>query len=103
MKDAANRAAILVGALLVLPSGGPSAADDDHDRALRALRAGQAMPLAEILESVQSQLDGDVIGVDFDLEGDRWVYEIKVISKTGGLSEVHVDALTAEVLKNEGE
>lgn len=73
----------------------------DHESARRALEEGRARPLAEILEQVRGQLGGEVIGVEFDREDGRYVYEFKVITRGGRLREVYVDALTAAILKDE--
>ena len=73
----------------------------DHERARRALEEGRARPLADILTQVRGRLGGEVIDVEFDRENGRYIYELKVITPAGQLREVHVDALTAEILKDE--
>jgi uncharacterized membrane protein YkoI len=42
-----------------------------------------------------------VVGVELDHERGRYVYEFKVITPTGKLREVYVDAMTAEIVKSE--
>ena len=74
---------------------------DDHDRARRAFEQGEVLPLAEILARVRGELGGEVVGVSFEREHDRWVYEFRVIGAGGRLVEVYVDAATAEVLERE--
>jgi uncharacterized membrane protein YkoI len=76
--------------------------EDDHDRARRAFEGGEVLPLAEILARVRGELGGEVVGVSFEREHDRWVYEFKVIGAGGRLVEIYVDAATAEVLEREG-
>jgi uncharacterized membrane protein YkoI len=73
----------------------------DHEEARAAVERGEALPLVEILARVRSDLGGEVIGVSFERKRDRWVYEIKVIGPGGQLSEVYVDASSAEILKRE--
>ena len=70
----------------------------DHYRARRALAEGRARPLAEVLERVRNRLGGEVVGVEFEREDGRYVYEFKVVTPTGLLREVYVDAETAEIL-----
>jgi uncharacterized membrane protein YkoI len=105
-----RRTAILLGLALAGAAGGLARADDgndghrrdrDHERARRALEEGRARPLAQILEDVRDQLGGEVIGVEFDREDGRYIYEFKVVSSDGRLREIHVDALSAEILKVE--
>ena len=94
-------AALLVAAPSPLWARG--AHDDDHDRARRAFEQGEVLPLAEILARVRGELGGEVVGVSFEREHDRWVYEFKVIGPAGRLVELHVDAATAQVLRREAE
>jgi uncharacterized membrane protein YkoI len=102
-----TRRTFLVALALMLAGAGLAYSDDrndghhDHDRARRALEEGRARPLAEILARVRSQLGGEVVGVEFGRERGRYVYEFKIVTSTGKLREVYVDAMTAEVLKSE--
>lgn len=75
--------------------------DRDHDRARRAVEHGEALPLLDILGRVRSQLHGEVIGVSFKRRRDRWIYEFKVIGPGSQLTEVCVDAASAEIIKRE--
>ncbi len=88
-------------ALLLLCLSAPARADDDADRALRALERGEVRPLAEILAAVAPELGGEIVGVEFEREEDRHVYEFEVITPAGRLVEVYVDAATARVLERE--
>lgn len=109
-----RRSALLLALAFTGAAGGLARADDDdddddhkgrhgrdHERARRALGEGRARPLAEILEAVRGRLDGEVIGVEFEREDGRYVYEFKVVGADGRLREVYVDALSAEILKVE--
>jgi uncharacterized membrane protein YkoI len=75
--------------------------DRDHDRARRAVEHGEALPLFDILERVRSQLGGEVVGVAFKRRRDRWVYEFKVLGRGSRLTEIYVDAGSAEILERE--
>jgi uncharacterized membrane protein YkoI len=75
--------------------------DNDHEQAHRALQGGHALPLASILREVGQRFDGDVVGVEFEREGGRYVYELKIVSPDGRLREVYVDARTAEIISDE--
>lgn len=77
--------------------------DDDHDEARRAVEQGQARPLAEILDRIGPRLGGKVIGVELEREHGRYIYELKVVTADGELREIYVDAMTGEMMKNEGE
>lgn len=87
------------GALLALPVR----ADRDHDNARHAVEHGEALPLSEILARVRPQLGGEVIGVAFEREEGRWVYEFRIIGPGGRLTEVSVDAATARIVRREND
>jgi uncharacterized membrane protein YkoI len=87
--------------LAATPTAAASRADRDHDEARRAVERGEALPLFEILARVRSELRGEVVSVSFKRRRDRWMYEFKVIGLGGQLTEVYVDAVSAEILKRE--
>lgn len=91
-------ACVAVGALLAVPFA-RAGSHHDHDRAREALERGEALPLTEILARVRPELGGDIVGVSFEREDGRWIYEFKVIAPAGRLTEVYVDAATGRVLK----
>lgn len=106
MKIALNRRQILLASAFFVAGGSAAYCSDDddhedHDRAFRALREGEAKPLADILEKVEKQFGGDVVGIEFERENGRYVYELKIVAPDGRLREIYVDAMTAEVLSGE--
>lgn len=105
MTTAPHRRLVLlaIACVLATPSGGSADADrdGDHERARRALSQGHARPLAEILSIVRDRLGGEVVGMEFEREDGRYVYEFKIVTPAGRLREVHVDAATAEILGSE--
>jgi uncharacterized membrane protein YkoI len=92
----------LLPCLLTAALAVPAQADDrrDHDRARAALQAGEVLPLQKVLQAVQRSHPGEVLEVELEREGGRWVYELKLLRKGGGLVRLEVDARTAEVLRS---
>jgi uncharacterized membrane protein YkoI len=78
--------------------GRPEDEDEDHDRAMEALRQGRVRPLAEILADVGQDLGGNVVGVEFDDEEGLYIYEFRVITDAGRLKKVYVDATSGRIL-----
>jgi uncharacterized membrane protein YkoI len=74
-------------------------AGDDHDRARAAVQAGEVLPLPALLEQLQRTHPGQVLELELEQEGKRWIYEIKLLQPDGRLLKLDVDARTAEVLK----
>lgn len=97
-----NRRFVLI-ALLATAMKAPFARadDDDHEHARRALERGDVLPLARILDIVGGSLGGQLVDVEFDEKDGRFIYELKVMSAGGKLSEIEVDAATATILRRE--
>lgn len=86
-------------ALALSAAGMASAAEDsDHDRARQALEAGEVLPLRTILERVEREYPGQVMEVDLERQGDRWIYEIKMLRTGGALVKLIVDGRDGRVL-----
>jgi uncharacterized membrane protein YkoI len=71
----------------------------DHERARAALQAGEVLSLQAVLERVQRKHPGDVLEVELEREGSRWVYELKLLQRDGTLLRLDVDGKTADILK----
>lgn len=91
-------------AVLLSLIAGPALADrDDHDRARRALEAGEVLPLSEILAAVEAVRPGRVIEVELERDDGRWVYELELVAPDGRILEIEIDAATADILDIERE
>jgi len=90
---------LLLAALLAFGPGltPAGARDRDHDAVRRAVERGDIRPLAEILAAVRGQLPGEVVGVEIEQKNGRWLYEFRVVDRSGRLFEVYVDARTAKI------
>ncbi len=82
----------------------PVAADNDYDRARRALLAGEIRPLGQIVGVVQRRCRARVIAValeDRGLPGGRrfWIYQLRMIRQNGDVLWIEVDAATAQILR----
>lgn len=75
----------------------------DHDRARRALEAGDILPLATLLERSGVEASGRLIEVELERKRGRLVYELKVLTPQGRVIEHYVDARSGQILKTETE
>lgn len=90
---------IALAALFATPT---VVADDDHIEARRLLQRGEILPLNHILQVVSQRVPGDVIEVELDRSSKRgWEYEVKVLTATGRVLEVDINAHTGEIRKIE--
>ncbi len=97
-----NRAVLLAGLCAATVAFGTVHADNDHELARRALEAGEVLSLRSVLERIERVFPGEVIEVELEHEGDRWIYEIKLLRHGGGLLKLEVDARDGTVLGAKG-
>lgn len=71
----------------------------DHERARAAVQAGEVMPLPALLERVQRVHPGQVLELELEREGGRWIYEVKLLQAGGQLIKLELDAKTGQVLR----
>jgi len=64
----------------------------DHDRARKAVEAGEVLPLRTVLERLEREYPGQIMEVELERKGERWVYEIKLLRPGGALLKLKVDA-----------
>ncbi|GAA0650164.1 PepSY domain-containing protein [Brevundimonas lenta] len=98
-----------VAAVVLLAAVAPAApafagtSEEDHVAAREALRRGEILPLARILAITARHVPGDVIDVELDREDGQWRYEVKVLTSTGRVREVKLNARDGAVLEIEDE
>ena len=81
----------------------PVQADDDHDRARRAVQAGHVLPLRTILDHAARDYPGEVIEAELDDDdGGRVIYELKLITDQGQVMKLYYDAQSGALLKVKG-
>ena len=94
-----RRLAPMLAAALMLAIVPQARADSDHDRARQALEAGEILPLKVVLERLARDTPGQVMEVELERSGERWIYEIKLLQTGGALVKLKVDARDATVIK----
>lgn len=96
-------------AAVALAMAAPALADrghgrsGDHDDALEAVEAREALPLTRIMEIALHTVPGEIIEIELDREDGRLIYEVDVLTRTGRLRQVEIDARTGQVLEVEDE
>ena len=84
--------------VLTLACAGPVLADSDQDRARRAVESGAVRPFGEILSIVRRSYPGRVLDAGIGEVGGRWFYDIRLLGSGGQVTELRVDADSAEVM-----
>ena len=83
---------------LALACSAAALADSDQDRARKAVQSGTVRPLGEILSEVRRTYPGRVLDAGIGEVGGRWFYDIRLLGTAGQVTELRVDAGSAEVL-----
>ena len=71
----------------------------DHDRARQALEQGKVLPLRAVLDTIEREYQGQVLKIEFEQEGGRFIYEIRLLQRDGRMAKLEVDAVDGRVLK----
>lgn len=95
-------AILMVAMALPLVFARPAFADDDHERARRAVEAGEVLPLRAVLAGIEETHPGHVLEVELEREDGRWIYEIKLMGREGDVVKLELDARDGRVLEVRG-
>ena len=90
--------ALLVAALATSRAQG----EPDHERARRALEAGEIVSLSTVLAAVEKEFNGQVVEVELERESGRWVYEIEILTSEANVIELTYDARSVTLIAWEG-
>lgn len=76
--------------------------DDDHDEReqqaiRRAVAAGEAAPLRDILDLVARDYPGEIVRVKAEIKAGVVTYKLRILGEDHGLTEVRVNAATREI------
>jgi uncharacterized membrane protein YkoI len=102
------RQPILILSLLAALMGAglaPGAHAGDPDKKARELAAireavarGELLGLPRILELAQAEVAGDVVKTELDSEHGKLIYEVKILTATGRVREIELDARSGAIL-----
>lgn len=71
----------------------------DHEVARRALEAGEILSLRQVLERIEHEHRGEILEVELEFENQRWIYEVKLLRRDGGINKLIIDARDGRVLE----
>jgi len=97
---------LLAAAMVALATPALTLASDKHDEADQraasaALARGEILPIVRVLAIATERVPGDVLKVKLERESFGFKYEVKILTRSGRVREVEVDARTGRILKIE--
>jgi uncharacterized membrane protein YkoI len=92
----------LRGLLLAVAASPAVARDLDQDEALRLRQEGRVLPLEALLEQALQRYPGaTLLEAELEEEAQRLVYEIELLTLSGVVREIELDARDGRILKDE--
>lgn len=105
--SAVYRATLILGLAALLLSGVAQARDLDQDEALRLRQSGAILALEELMQPALQRYPGATL-LEAELEEDqsaapagRYKYEIELLTATGVVRELELDARDGRILQDE--
>lgn len=77
--------------------GGAQITRRDYERAQQAIQRGDARPLREVLDNVQSRHPGRFLRVGFSESGRTPTFRVVIVNRTGAIVSVTVDARSGQI------
>lgn len=68
-----------------------------------AVTNNEILPLSELKAIVVARFGSNIVDIEIDMEKGLWIYEFKIISASGRLVEVYMDAETGRILDVEND
>lgn len=94
--------ATLAAALTLLLVGAAQARDLDQDEALRLRQDGVIQPLQQLMQPILQRYPGArLLEVELEEDDDRYVYEVELLTTSGQVRELELDAASGRLLKDE--
>lgn len=93
---------MLSGAALCLLGASPVLHADDHgahELARQALEEGRVLPLRTVLDKIERDYKGQALKVEFEHDGGRFFYKIRLLQSDGRMAKLKVDAVDGQVLE----
>jgi hypothetical protein len=81
-----------------LPDGG-QITRQEYERAQEAIARGDARPLREVLDNVQSRHAGRLLRVGFENSGSTPAFRVVIVNRSGAIVSVTVDARSGQITK----
>jgi uncharacterized membrane protein YkoI len=78
------------------------ARDLDQDEALRLRQEGVIQPLQQLLQQAMQRYPGArLLEAELEEEDDQYVYEVELLTDSGQVRELELDAVSGRILKDE--
>lgn len=73
----------------------------EQDAIRTAVQRGELLPMPRVLSIAQRRVPGNVVKVELDYEPTGITYEVKILTASGRVRELEIDARTGNIIKIE--
>ncbi|GMQ96010.1 MAG: hypothetical protein BMS9Abin14_499 [Gammaproteobacteria bacterium] len=94
-------AAFVLASTLSTEAAGGSEEREDHEVARSALMRGEVMAVRDIVDVARAAVGDDLLRVELERAGERWIYEIRYVDEAGRVRKLNLDARSGERLESE--
>lgn len=92
---------VLLAFILLFNPVSPLQADGDHIAARKLLESGKIKPLDDILKIVKQKHPGKLLEVELEIEDKLIVYEVEILTGSGIVKEIYINAKTGKIISAE--
>lgn len=93
---------ITLAILLSLPSASLVAGELSHNDALRLTQQGIIKPVTELVQiATRNYPESHVLELELEKKKNLYIYEMDVITQTGQVREIKLNAVTGQIIKDE--
>lgn len=93
---------VAIGALAIAIGAGPAWADDkDKEGHIAELAKGAKVTVTDAVTTATNAVKGTVVEAELEKKHDKTVWEVEVLGDDGKVTEVHIDAVTGQVIDTE--
>ena len=72
-----------------------------HQKSIRnAVQRNQILPLNQIKRLIRKHTRSEIISIELEKKRFGWVYEFKIVDRSGHLLDIYMDAKTGKILKS---
>lgn len=104
MKHVLKTTAFLTGISALCMTAGVALGHDREDKDLESVQATSAkVSMEQVIQTAKTKFPGRIVEAELEAEDGTLVYEVKVVSASGEIREIEIDAQSGEVLDSEVE
>ena len=94
---------IAIGTLAIAFGAGPAWSDDKEEKEGHVAELAKAakVPVTDAITTATNAVKGTIVEAELEKKHDKTVWEVEVLDADGKVIEVHIDAVTGQIIDKE--